>query len=150
MKANSKEICAKSVFIFCKKNGDVSIFVWVKLWLLPVFLWIPVAVAKTYFFYMVLIWQKDCVKTSCVNAYIGMFNTFQYTHGTLLTLHISDTLLQHLVQLALYWYNKIAKKMQEYFLRVAEALATPTFKVCIHQGTFCGDVKRDKRLRVYT
>lgn len=50
-------------------------------------LWIPIAVVKTYFVYMVLIWQKYCVKVSCVNACMGMFNTLQYIEGVQPTSH---------------------------------------------------------------
>ena len=90
------------------------------MWLLQFSLWISVAVAKTYLFYMVLIWQKDCVEARCVNACMGMthFSTHMVPRGRLPSpLHITDTPMQRLVQLVSYTETtKLQKNIQEYFL----------------------------------
>jgi len=70
-KANSKEIVNKYYFpLISEKNADVSIFVRLKANYLetmrsyPYFSsWIPIALAKTYFFRIALIWRKNlCIK----------------------------------------------------------------------------------------
>ena len=76
-----------------------------------------VAFAKTYFFYMVLICQKYCVKASCVNGCMGMFNTLQYTHGTLPTSHQWHTFTTPC--------STCIDTTKLHQIRVAEALATP-------------------------
>ena len=66
VKANSKEICEEIPFLFFQKDADVSIFVEIqpnyleKMRRYPNFSpWIPIALAKVYFFRVALTWRKN-------------------------------------------------------------------------------------------